>query len=333
MGFSQSAEIFSNDVSPIKDNSVRFLDGTIGFPANSTYFIPRQQSFGNSYGGIFYTGSLGGIIFCSKDYNIFPQVVDADNRYATSSVPAPKGAYSVFSASLNISNSLSAGNDWYITLYSGSNYPLPTYNEAYASGGLDPYSSGVIANYDGTFSLQAQGVYKITSFASTVSPAGISTDGNAYFMTTVPNLPDNAKGFGSGSKSNNTTGLSALIWQSNPFPQPVLPVNRPDYFPAGIGQKGGYVIPDDFNNNLKASIFALQTVGVPVVTSNGIANQVVNQIPSNNPTGNQNTTPFGVAGTYDGETRPFRRADGLTVTYTWDNNVGRWVVRPGGRIR
>lgn len=58
-------------------------------------------------------------------------------------------------------------------------------------------------------------------------------------------------------------------------------------------------------------------MGVPVVTSNGIANQVVNQIPSNNATGNQNTTPFGVAGTYDGETRPFRLASGLTVTYTW----------------
>ena len=100
-------------------------------------------------------------------------------------------------------------------------------------------------------------------------------------MTTTPTFPDDVKGIGSGSKSDNNTGLSMLIWKSNPSPQPVIPVNRPDYFPSGIGPKGGYIIPDDFDNNLKGSLFALQTQGVanPVVVSNGIATQTVNVLP------------------------------------------------------
>jgi hypothetical protein len=53
---------------------------------------------------------------------------------------------------------------------------------------------------------------------------------------------------------------------------------RSDYFPSGIGEQGGYVIPDDFSNNLKGSLFALQTKGVPPsVNSSG---QVVNTIPT-----------------------------------------------------
>ena len=74
------------------------------------------------------------------------------------------------------------------------------------------------------------------------------------------------------------SSLAALVWKANPFPQPVIFEYRSDYFPSGIGEQGGYVIPDDFNNNLKGSVFALQTRGVsPVVNS---TNQVVNNIPS-----------------------------------------------------
>lgn len=280
LGYSQSAQIYSNDVSPIQDNNIRTLDGSIGWPANSIKFIPRQQSFGEGFGGVFFTGSLGGIIFCDKNYSLFPQIVDQNNRYATSSVPTPKGSYSVISSSLVISKSISSGENWYITLYSGSSYPLSTYDEAYISGGLDPYNSGSVYDYSNQFSLSSQGVYKITSFNPIGSPSGISVN-SPYLMTTTPTLPDNVKGIGSGSKSDNNTGLSMLIWKSNPFPQPVIPVNRPDYFPSGIGSKGGYVIPDDFDNNLKGSLFALQTQGVanPVVVSNGVATQTVNVLP------------------------------------------------------
>jgi hypothetical protein len=60
--------------------------------------------------------------------------------------------------------------------------------------------------------------------------------------------------------------LGALVWKANPFPQPVIFEFRSDYFPSGIGEQGGYVIPDDFSNDLKGALFALQTRGVsPVV--------------------------------------------------------------------
>jgi hypothetical protein len=343
LGFSQSAEIFSNDLSPIKDNIIRTVDGTIGWPANSTYFIPRQQTFGNGYGGVFWDASLNSIIFCSKDYSLFPQVVDDNNRYTTGSIPSGKtiGLYSVESASFAVSKSIAGGNDWYITLYSGALYPLQTFEEAYASGGLNPYNSGSVYNYDTEFSIQSQGVYKITSFQTLgFSPGGISTDGNAYKITVNRPLPDNVKGIGSGSKSNNNTGLSALIWKSNPFPQPVILEERLDYFPSGIGEKGGYVIPDDFNQSLKASVFALQTQGIlPQITTAG---NVVATIPlvaepsqgttqtggAPAPSGPISTTPFGYPGPYGGFVDSILRSDGLSDYYIWDGN--QWIFQYTG---
>jgi hypothetical protein len=271
LGFSQSAEIFSNDVSPIKDNSIRTLDGTIGWPANSTYFRPRQQTFGNNLGGVFWTESLNGIIFCSASYTIFPQIVDDNNRYATASLPPGKSniLYSVASASAIISQSILNDNDWYVTLYTGSIYPLPTIEEAYASGGLSPYNSGSLYNYSNQFSLAGQGVYKISNFGAIGSPVGIATN-FPYLMTLDRPLPDGTKGIGSGSKSDNNTGLSMLIWKSNPFPQPVIVETRPDYFPSGIGEKGGYAIPTDFNTNMKSSLSVLQNTTItPQVTTTG----------------------------------------------------------------
>jgi hypothetical protein len=341
LGYSQSAEIFSNDVSPIKDNNIRTLDGTIGFPANSTYFLPRQQTFGKGFGGVFWTGSLNSILFCSQEYTIFKQVVNDDNRYTTGSVASQINitGSNVAAASTIISNSISNGGEWYITLYSGSSYPLPTYEEAYASGGLAPYNSGVVYNYSNEFSLQAQGVYKITNFESTFSPSGISTDGNAYQMTLNRPLPDNVKGIGSGSKSDNNTGLSMLIWQSNPFPQPVIVENRPDYFPSGIGQKGGYVIPDDFNSKLKSSLFALQTMGVTTQITTG--GNVVNNIPlvteptttgavqtggtTPSTSGPISTSPFGYPGPTPGYVDSILRSDGLSDYYIWTGN--QWVFQ------
>ena len=342
LGYSQSAEIFSNDVSPIKDNNIRTLDGTIGFPANSTYFLPRQQTFGKGFGGVFWTGSLNSILFCSQQYTIFKQVVNDDNRYTTGSVASQINitGSNVAAASTIISNSISNGGEWYITLYSGSAYPLPTYEEAYASGGLAPYNSGVVYNYSNEFSLPAQGVYKITNFELVeFSPSGISTDGNAYQMTLNRPLPDNVKGIGSGSKSDNNTGLSMLIWQSNPFPQPVIVENRPDYFPSGIGQKGGYVIPDDFNSKLKSSLFALQTMGVTTQITTG--GNVVNNIPlvteptttgavqtggtTPSTSGPISTSPFGYPGPTPGYVDSILRSDGLSDYYIWTGN--QWVFQ------
>ena len=309
LGYSQSAQIFSNDVSPIKDNNIVTLDGQIGWPANSNYFVPRQQTWGVTYDGVFWTSSLNSILFCSKDYVIYPQVVE-DSRYATASF-TPKGANTVFSASLLISQSIASGGDWYITLYSGSSYPLPTYDESYISGGLDAYNSGSLYNYSNEFSLQSQGVYKIISFASTFSPAGVLTDGNAYQMTLNKPLPDSLKVIGTGNKGTVGQALSMLIWKSNPFPQSVILETRPDYFPSGIGEEGGYVIPDDFNDNLKSSIFALKSTGV--TTTLGPTGQITNTL------GNGSSySPFGIAGKSIGESNTVLRLDGLSDYYVWD---------------
>jgi hypothetical protein len=334
LGFSQSAEIFSNDVSPIKDNSIRTLDGTIGWPANSTYFIPRQQTFANSLGGVFWTGSLNGIIFCSASYNIFPQIIDDNNRYATASLPTGKTntIYSVASASYIISQSIINGNDWYITLYTGSIYPLPTVDEAYASGGLSPYNNGGVYNYSTQFSLAGQGVYKITNFEAIGSPAGISTN-FPYLMSLDRPLPDNVKGVGSGSKSDNDTGLSMLIWKSNPFPQPVIVETRPDYFPSGIGERGGYVIPVDFNTNMKSSLSVLQNTTItPQVTSTGTTTVSLPIAPG---TGGATTTgaapsqntnlflPVGRSGISNGE-----QVNVSNQIYIWDEARQRWIISP-----
>ena len=334
LGFSQSAEIFSNDISPIKDNSIRTLDGAIGWPANSTYFIPRQQTFANSLGGVFWTGSLNGIIFCSASYNIFPQIVDDNNRYATASLPTGKNntLYSTVSASYIISQSIVNGNDWYITLYTGSIYPLPTVDEAYASGGLSPYNSGSVYNYSTQFSLAGQGVYKITNFEAIGSPAGISTN-FPYLMSLDRPLPDDVKGVGSGSKSNNDTGLSMLIWKSNPFPQPVIVETRPDYFPSGIGERGGYVIPVDFNTSMKSSLSVLQNTTItPQVTSTGTTTVSLPVAPGTGgttttgaaPTQNTNLfLPVGRKGISNGE-----QVNVSNQIYIWDEARQRWIISP-----
>jgi hypothetical protein len=336
LGFSQSAEIFSNDVSPIKDNSIRTLDGTIGWPANSTYFIPRQQNFGDSFGGVFWTASLNSIILCSSNYTLYPQVVNDNNQYITASLPTGKNntAYNVISASFDVSKSISAGSDWYLTLYTGSTYPLPTIEDAYASGGLSPYNSGSVYNYSTQFSLAGQGVYKITSFETLgFSPAGIATNGNPFKITVDKPLPDNVKGIGSGSKSDNDTGLSMLIWKSNPFPQPVIVETRPDYFPSGIGQRGGYAIPTDFNTSMKSSLSVLQNTTItPQVTTTGTTTV---SLPIAAGTGGATTTgaaptqntnlflPVGRAGVSNGEQ--------VTVgnkIYIWNEGSQTWVFSP-----
>ena len=96
-------------------------------------------------------------------------------------------------------------------------------------------------------------------------------------------------------QGNYSTGssLAALVWRANPFPQPVIFEFRSDYFPSGIGEQGGYIIPDDFSNDLKGSLFALQTKGVtPVVNQ---FNEVVNFIPATTTA----TTPAGTTSTGD----------------------------------
>lgn len=336
LGFSQSAEIFSNDVSPIKDNDVRTLDGRIGWPANSTYFIPRQQSFANGFGGVFWTASLDSIIFCSSDYTLFPQAVNDNNQYITASLPTGKNntAYTIISASVIVSESIANGNNWYLTLYTGSTYPLPTIDDAYASGGLSPYNSGSVYNYSTQFSLAGQGVYKITAFETLgFSPAGIATNGNPFKITLDNPLPDNVKGIGSGSKSDNNTGLSALIWKSNPFPQPVIVESRPDYFPSGIGERGGYVIPVDFNTSMKSSLSVLQNTTItPQVTTTGTTTVSLPIAPGTGgatttgaaPTQNTNLfLPVGRAGISNGE----QVTVGAQI-YIWNDGSQRWVLSP-----
>ena len=93
---------------------------------------------------------------------------------------------------------------------------------------------------------------------------------------------------------SSSKSLGALVWKANPFPQPVIFEFRSDYFPSGIGEQGGYVIPDDFSNDLKGSLFALQTKGVsPIINSSG---QVVNTVPTSTQGGSTTTSGGGQGG-------------------------------------
>jgi len=291
LGYSQSAEIFSNDVSPVKDNTIRTLNGQIGWPANSVYFVPRQQVIdtGGGYDGIFWTSSLNSIILCSKDYTLYNQTTDDNDRYTTGSIEGGKNPAlnTVISASYAVSKSIAAGENWYITLYTGSSYPLPTFENAYASGGLSPYNSGSDYNYSKDFTLRGSGVYKITSFETLgFSPAGISTDGNAYKITLDYPLPDGVKSIGTGTYGTENEALSMLMWKSNPFPQGLIKEVRLDYFPSGLGERGGYVIPQNFNTNLKNSLGLFTSVPTtPRINADG---EVSTNIPVDN---SINTTP------------------------------------------
>ena len=308
LGFSQSSQIFSNDVSPIKDNDIQTVDGTIGWPGNSTYFIPAQQTFGGigSFGNPNLSGSLlstqyGGIVWYNSGTGtgtgvdrsavVYKQLVDDNDRYSTGSIFS-----SIASASFEISESLNAGSRWYVTLYTQSNYPLQTFTEATETDPLFPFNSG--SNYDHSeeFSLASQGVYEIQSIDSLGSLVGGSDSRLWRFKTgsgyQIPeNRPIGKDGLGLISSNKS---LGALVWKANPFPQPVIFEFRSDYFPSGIGEQGGYVIPDDFSNDLKGSLFALQTRGiVPSVNSSG---QVVNTVPTSTQGGDTTTSGGGQGG-------------------------------------
>jgi hypothetical protein len=291
LGFSQSAEIFSNDVSPIKDNSIRTIDGTIGWPGNSVYFVPAQQTFGRigffgdpnlsgsilstTYGGIvWYNGGTGTGVGVDKGAVVYKQVVDDDDRYATGSIFT-----SIASASFEISESLNAGNRWFVTLYTQSNNPLQTFTEATETEPLFPFNSGSNYDHSGEFNLASQGVYELEVVENLGSLSGGSDSKLWRFKTgSGYQVPEN-RPIGIDGLGNYPTGssLGALVWRANPFPQPVIFEYRSDYFPSGLGEEGGYVIPDDFNSSLKASIFALQTQAVsPRVTTAG---EIVTTIP------------------------------------------------------
>jgi hypothetical protein len=354
LGFSQSAEIFSNDVSPIKDNSIRSIDGTIGWPGNSVYFIPSQQTFGKvgTFGDPNLSGSLlstqyGGIVWYNSGTGtgpgvdrgavVYRQVVDDDDRYATGSLFS-----SVASASFEISESLNGGNRWFVTLYTQSNYPLQTFTEATETDPLFPFNSGSNYNHEDEFSLASQGVYEIQSIDSLGSLVGGNDSQLWRFKTGSGFQIPETRPIGVDGLGNYSTGssLGALVWRANPFPQPVIFEYRSDYFPSGLGEQGGYVIPDDFNSDLKASIFALQTQAVsPRVTTAG---EIVTTIPlleiqtaqpaplaGITPLGTTSTSgvscpngtsnePFGVPGAYVGEERRFVRLDGSDIDYVWD---------------
>ena len=293
LGFSQSAQIFSNDVSPIKDNNIQTVDGTIGWPGNSVYYVPAQQTFGliGSFGNPNLSGSLlsttyGGIVWYNAGAGpagnpsvdrgsvLYKQVVNDDDQYATGSVFS-----SVVSASFEISESLNAGNRWFVTLYTQSNYPLQTFIEATETDPLYPFNSGSAYDHSEEFSLASQGVYEIDSVISLGSLSGGYDSQLWRFKTGSGYQIPETRPIGIDGLGNYPTGssLAALVWRANPFPQPVIFEYRSDYFPSGIGEQGGYAIPDDFDNNLKGALFVLQTKGVTPVVSNF---QVVNTIPS-----------------------------------------------------
>jgi hypothetical protein len=294
LGFSQSAQIFSNDMSPIKNNNIQTADGIIGWPGNSTYFIPAQQKFGSgapyNFSGSWVDSTKGGLVFygsgftpdANAPFTLKQQVVDDNDQYATGS-----NFSFITSASLEISQSLNNGNRWYVTLYTQSNYPLQTFIEATETDPLFPFNSG--SNYDHSkeFSLASQGVYEIDNI--NLFPSGSGGFGNGMLGGTTASIWQFKTGsgyqvpetrpLGIDGQGNVSTAksLGALVWKANPFPQPVIFEFRSDYFPSGIGEQGGYIIPDDFSNDLKGALFALQTRGVsPVVNS---SNQVVNAIP------------------------------------------------------
>jgi hypothetical protein len=304
LGYNQPAQIFSNDVSPIKDNKIISANGQVGFPANSVYFIPRQQTFGAgapfNFSGSWVDSTRGGLVFYGTAYTpaspfvLKGQVVDDNDRYATGS-----NFQTVYSASLLVSESLVNGNRWFVTLYSGSSYPLPTFEEYYNSQSLMiPFNSG--SNYDHTFvnSLATQGVYEIASI--NLIPSGSNGFGSGMLATTTASfwqfktgsgyeVPEN-KPVGTDGQGNISVSqsLSALIWQANPFPQPVILEIRSDYFPSGIGERGGYVIPVDFNTSMKSSLSVLQNTNItPQVTSTGTTTV---SLPTDPGTGGATTT-------------------------------------------
>ena len=290
LGYSQSAQIFSNDLSPIKDNNIQTVDGTIGWPGNSVYYVPAQQTFGDSlsnlsgsilsttYGGIvWYNAGSGPAGNPSVDRGavLYKQVVNDDDQYATGSV-----FNSVISASFEISKSLNNGDKWYVTLYTQSTYPLQTFIEATETNPLFPFNSGSAYDHSEEFSLASQGVYEIDKIESLGSLIGGYDSQLWRFKTGSGYQIPETRPIGIDALGNYPPGssLAALVWRANPFPQPVIFEYRSDYFPSGIGEQGGYVIPDDFNNNLKGSVFSLQTKGVP--PSVNATGQVVNTVPT-----------------------------------------------------
>jgi hypothetical protein len=349
LGYNQPAQIFSNDVSPIKDNKIITANGQIGFPANSVYFVPRQQTFGAgapyNFSGSWVDSTRGGLVFYGTGFTpaspfiLKGQVVDDDDRYATGS-----NFELVFSSSLLVSASLDAGNRWFISLYSGSSYPLPTFDEYYNSQSLMiPFNSGSNIDHTAANSLATQGVYEIASVS--LIPSGSNGFGSGMLGGTTASFWQFKTGSGYevpedrpvGTDGQGNVGLnrslSALIWQSNPFPQPVILEIRSDYFPSGIGERGGYVIPTNFNVNMKSSLSVLQNTTItPQVTTTGTTTV---SLPTDPGTGGATTTgaaptqntnlflPVGRAGVSNGEQ--------VTVggkIYIWNDGSQTWVLSP-----
>jgi hypothetical protein len=361
LGYNQSAEIFSNDLSPIKDNNIITANGQIGFPANSIYFIPRQQTFGAgspyNFSGSWVDSTRGGLVFYGTGFTpaspfvMKNQVVDDNDRYATGS-----NFDTVFSASLLISQSLEAGNRFFVTLYSASSYPLPTFEEYYVNQlSLIPFNSGSNIDHSAANSLATQGVYEIASVS--LIPSGSGGFGNGMLAGTTASFFQFKTGSGyevpetrplgtdGQGNINVSQSLSALIFQSNPFPQPVILEIRSNYFPSGIGERGGYVIPVDFNINMKSSLSVLQNTTItPQVTSTGTTTVSLPLAPGTGgatttgaaPTQNTNLfLPVGRAGISNGE-----QVNVGGQIYIWNSGTQRWesapfsggsgTARPGG---
>jgi hypothetical protein len=355
LGYNQSAQIFSNDVSPIKDNKIITANGQIGFPANSVYFIPRQQTFGAgapyNFSGSWVDSTRGGLVFYGTGYTpaspfvLKGQVVDDNDRYATGS-----NFETVFTASLLVSASLEAGNRWFVSLYSGSSYPLPTFDEYYNSQSLMiPFNSGSNIDHTGVNSLATQGVYEIASV--NLIPSGSSGFGSGMLSGTTASFWQFKTGSGYevpedrpvGTDGQGNVGLgralSALIWQANPFPQPVILEIRSDYFPSGIGERGGYVIPTNFNVNMKSSLSVLQNTTItPQVTTTGTTTV---SLPTDPGAGGATTTgaaptqntnlflPVGRRGLSNGE-----QVNVGNKIYIWNEGNQTWVLSsPSGNLR
>jgi len=347
LGYNQTAQIFSNDVSPIKDNKIISANGQIGFPANSVYFIPRQQTFGAgspyNFSGSWVDSTKGGLVFYGTAFTpaspfiLKGQVVDDNDRYATGS-----NFDTVYSASLLVSASLSNGNRWFVSLYSGSSYPLPTFDEYYNNqSSMIPFNSGSNIDHTQANSLATQGVYEIASISLIPSGSGGFGDGMLSGTTAsfwqfktgsgyeVPETrPVGTDGQGN---INVSQSLSALIWKANPFPQPVILEIRSDYFPSGIGERGGYVIPTDFNTNMKSSLSVLQNTTItPQVTTTGTTTV---SLPIAAGEGNATTTgaaptqntnlflPVGRKGISNGEQVTIG-----TQIYIWNEGNQTWIL-------
>ena len=71
--------------------------------------------------------------------------------------------------------------------------------------------------------------------------------------------------FSAQSKNIGNNDLAALIWENNleNYPiKPILNVNRVTYFPDGLGDEGGYIIPNDFDKYIKSKTFTLKSTPV-----------------------------------------------------------------------